>query len=113
MSSFSLLPSYHPQRVLMPFFAVGSIHLSFSDFPLIQPYIAKKAGARVDAQLAMSKFVEASVEFLGGHARNGEILSGLVIPGDENGTREGEGYKSRGGLPMEVVDQMRMHVRPS
>ena len=35
-----------------------------------------------------------------------------VVKGDEEGTREGEGYKQRGGKPMERVGEMRMHVRP-
>lgn len=56
-------------------------------------------------------FVEASHEFLL-EDTNGKILGGKVIPGDEDGAREGEGYPGRGGKPMEVVGEVRMHVRP-
>lgn len=91
---------------------VGSIHLSFSDFPLIQPFIAKKAGARIDSKEAMKAFVEASEEFLK-HDYEGKILGSKVIPGDEEGTRKGEGYKQRGGHPMEKVGEIRMHVTPT
>lgn len=59
----------------------------------------------------MSLFVEASHEFLTGD-NNGTILGERVIPGDEKGTRDGEGYKQRGGKPMEKVGEVRMHVRP-
>lgn len=60
----------------------------------------------------MNSFVEASLEFLSGAGTAGEILGERVVEGDEEGTREGEGYKKRGGVPMERVGEMRMHVRP-
>ncbi|GAA5992039.1 hypothetical protein JCM10908_000709 [Rhodotorula pacifica] len=94
---------------------VGSIHTSFSDLPLLAPFIARRTGSRVNPQLAISQFVEASHEFLRGEA-DGPILGAEVKEGDENGTRPGEGEKEAGGkkrTPMEgEVGSMRMHVRP-
>ena len=60
----------------------------------------------------MSSFVEASREFLAGEGTKGRILGQELIPGDENGTRPGEGYPQKGGKPMEPLGAMRMHVRP-
>lgn len=94
-------------------YTVGSIHLSFSDFPLIQPYLARKSGARIDPNLALSSFFEASKEFLSGQGTDGALLGQEVIPGDEKGTRPGEGYAKEGKQPMEVVGDMRMHARPA
>ncbi|KAM0793221.1 hypothetical protein ACM66B_000688 [Microbotryomycetes sp. NB124-2] len=87
---------------------VGSVHMSFSDFPLLSPFIARKSGSRVDPQLGMTLFVEASREFLGRDDK-GTILGRQVQPGDENGTRPNEG---KGGEPMSPVGDMRMHFRP-
>lgn len=91
---------------------VGSIHLSFSDFPLIQPFIASRSGARIDSKLAISTIVEASVEFLKDEGTHGKILGQKVVPGDEEGTRPDEGYEKDGKKPMEPVGAMRMHLRP-
>lgn len=94
-------------------FPVGSIHLSFSDFPLIQSYIARKSGARIDPKVALASFVEASKEFLLGEGTEGELLGQEVVPGDEEGLRPGEGYERDGKHPMETVGDMRIHLRPA
>ncbi|SCZ90998.1 BZ3500_MvSof-1268-A1-R1_Chr1-3g02461 [Microbotryum saponariae] len=91
---------------------VGTVHLSFSDFPLLFPLFAKKSGARLDAKEGMTKFVEVSEEFLGGSGKSGKWLGREIVPGDEAGLREGEGYKQSGGKPMEPVGDLRMHVVP-
>lgn len=98
----------------------GSIHLSFSDFPLIQPFVAKRAGARVDPNVAMGLFAQASTEFLADSSNPnnaGTLLGRDVVPGDENGTRPGEGDKvsdtDKGRRrPMEPTGEMRLHYRP-
>ncbi|KAM0755747.1 hypothetical protein T439DRAFT_11609 [Meredithblackwellia eburnea MCA 4105] len=88
---------------------VGSIHISFSDFPLIQPYLMSKlAGARINPKQGLKDFVDASVEFLTGGGIDGKILGRKVIEGDENGTRPGEGE----GKPMEPVGELRLHHSP-
>ncbi|SGY29662.1 BQ5605_C002g01074 [Microbotryum silenes-dioicae] len=91
---------------------VGTVHLSFSDFPLLFPLFAKRSGARINAKEGMTKFVEVSEEFLGGSGKSGKWLGREIVPGDEAGLREGEGYKQRGGKPMEPVGDLRMHVVP-
>lgn len=92
---------------------VGTVHLSFSDFPIIQPFIASKTGARVDPKLALKEFVEASVEFLSGEGMSGEILGQPVGEKDKNGGRPGESgwgknKQDMAGTPGDV----RMHVSP-
>ncbi|SCZ91003.1 BZ3500_MvSof-1268-A1-R1_Chr1-3g02466 [Microbotryum saponariae] len=91
---------------------VGTIHPSLSDFPLLFPRVAKFIGARIDAKEGMSKFVEVSEEFFSGLGKSGKWLGREVIPGDEAGLREGEGYFQNGGKPMEPVGDLRMHVVP-
>ncbi|KAK4054882.1 hypothetical protein OIV83_000806 [Microbotryomycetes sp. JL201] len=88
----------------------GSVHMSFSDFPLLSPLVARKSGSRVDPRLGMTLFVEATREFLTGDDM-GAVLGKQVVPGDENGTRPNEGGK--GGEPMSPVGDMRMHYRPN
>lgn len=107
-----LFPSRLASVTYLPSPSVGSIHLSFSDFPLIQPYIARKSGARIDPKVALSSFVEASKEFLLGEGTEGELLGQQIVPGDEEGLRPGEGYEKAGKHPMETVGDMRIHVRP-
>ncbi|GAA5859562.1 hypothetical protein JCM8547_006142 [Rhodosporidiobolus lusitaniae] len=73
------------------FTLIGSIHTSFSDLPVLVPFIARRAGARVEAKLAVCRIVEACAEFLAGEGQAKEVLGQKVEPGDENGTRPGEG----------------------
>lgn len=61
----------------------------------------------------MSTFVSATIEFLSGKGEEGKILGQELIPGDEEGKRPGEGYKKKGGVPMEVVGECRINVRPA
>ena len=85
--------------------------MSFSDFPLLSPFVSRKAGSRVDPKLAMQKFAEATREFLLDED-DGPILGQKVQSGDERGARPGEG-KGEGKHPMQQVGDMRMHIRPS
>ncbi|KAK4058056.1 hypothetical protein OIO90_000795 [Microbotryomycetes sp. JL221] len=87
---------------------VGSVHMSFSDFPLLSPFITRKTGSRVEPKLALNLFIQASKEFLQDQD-DGDILSKPVIKGDERGTRPGEG--GRDNKPMEPVGDMRMHYK--
>lgn len=95
--------------------SVGSIHTSFSDLPLLAPFIAPRTGARVESKLAMDQFVEACHEFLRGDS-TGPILGEAVQDGDEAGARPGEGDKEANGKkkrPMEgTPGSTRVHVRP-
>ncbi|GAA5872305.1 hypothetical protein JCM3774_003339 [Rhodotorula dairenensis] len=94
---------------------IGSVHMSFSDLPLLAPLITRRTGARVDSQLATDRFVEACDEFLRGEA-NGPILGEVVRDGDEAGARPGEGDKEADGKRRRPMagdpGSMRMHVRP-
>ncbi|GAA5968682.1 hypothetical protein JCM8115_003679 [Rhodotorula mucilaginosa] len=94
---------------------IGSIHTSFSDMPLLAPFIARRTGARVESKLAMDQFVEACHEFLRGDSK-GQILGEEVRDGDEAGARPGEGEREadrKKRRPMEgTPGSMRMHVRP-
>ena len=92
---------------------VGSVHLSFSDFPIIQPFIARKTGARVDPNLALKEYVEASIEFLSDLGTEGKILGKKVGDKDANGGREGEVGWGKDRNPMEgTPGQIRVHVSP-
>ncbi|BGP21513.1 1-alkyl-2-acetylglycerophosphocholine esterase [Rhodotorula toruloides] len=93
---------------------IGSIHISFSDLPLLLPsYLNPRAGSRIPARLATSRVVEACGEFLSGQATSGEILGQRVKDGDENGARDGEGGKDAEGNKRVMkgeVGSMRMHI---
>ncbi|KDE08220.1 hypothetical protein MVLG_01487 [Microbotryum lychnidis-dioicae p1A1 Lamole] len=91
---------------------VGTIHPSISDVSLVFPRVVRVVGARLDGKEVMAKTVEVSEEFLGGLGKSGKWLSREVIPGDEAGLREGEGYFQNGGKPMEPLGDLRMHVVP-
>ncbi|GAA5827060.1 hypothetical protein JCM11251_002227 [Rhodosporidiobolus azoricus] len=93
---------------------IGSVHTSFSDLPILSPYLARRSGARVSPTGGMETIVETCREFLAGEGREGKVLGQEVVPGDEDGARPGEGEKGEGGKKrvMEgVVGEMRMHVR--
>lgn len=95
---------------------VGSVHLSFSDFPLALPgrvvQFFVKAN-RIIPQEAMNLSVKMTLEFLGQVAETDRaVLKGEVIPGDEEGRRAGEGYKREGLNVMETVGDVRLHLRP-
>jgi platelet-activating factor acetylhydrolase len=102
-------------NLTLPNSSVGSIHTSFSDMPLLAPFIARRTGARVESKLAMDQFVEACHEFLRGDSK-GQILGEEVRDGDEAGARPGEGEREadrKKRRPMEgTPGSMRMHVRP-
>lgn len=89
---------------------VGSVHLSFSDFPIIQPYLSRKSGSRIDPVEAMNMFVDTSLEFLAPQVGTGPILGVKVKAEDRDGRRVGEGYKREGLAPMETVGDIRVHV---
>lgn len=112
----SLPPSlpFHPffGGVIMVSYAqklVGSIHLSFSDLPLIQPFIARRAGARVNSKEATAIFVEASMEFFSGDGKTSGILGRKVEREEDlNGARSHEQRENK----MEPVGEIRVHVSP-
>lgn len=60
----------------------------------------------------MASYGEVSREFLSSHPTDGQILGGQVKPGDERGTRPGEGYPGKGKKPMKPVGEMRLHYKP-
>jgi len=69
--------------------AVGSIHTSFSDLPLllsslplVPSSLARRTGARVDPLVGLGAVVEACGEFLGGEGRAGAVLGREVDRGD-------------------------------
>ena len=88
---------------------VGSVHISFSDIPVVSSLIGKQAGARVVATEAIDVYVQATIEFLSGRGKQGKILGREVLEGDEEPTRPGEGE----GEHMEPVGEIRMHFTPS
>ncbi|BGP12604.1 hypothetical protein JCM10213_008741 [Rhodosporidiobolus nylandii] len=93
---------------------VGSIHTTFSDLPLLSPYLARRSGARVEPKVGTARIVEACREFLAGEGAQGVLLGQPVQEGDEEGARPGEGEKDEKGVkrPMEgEVGGMRAHVR--
>lgn len=107
-------PLDSPGMLTIRLFAVGSIHISFSDLPLLLPsYLNPRAGSRVPARLATSRVVEACGEFLSGQGTSGEILGQRVKEGDEDGARDGEGGKDAEGNKRVMegeVGSMRMHI---
>lgn len=96
-------------RSLTVMVAVGTVHLSFSDLPLIQKFVGRRAGARIEATEAMSSFVATTLEFISGRGQEGKILGRDVLAGDENGTRPGEGA----GQPMQPDGELRLHFKPN
>ncbi|GAA5898664.1 hypothetical protein JCM6882_000890 [Rhodosporidiobolus microsporus] len=93
---------------------IGSIHTSFSDLPLLSPYLARRSGARVNPASGLTTIVEACREFLAREGADGEILGREVVPGDEEGGRPGEGKDEQTGEKRVMegeVGGVRMHVR--
>ncbi|GAA5827062.1 hypothetical protein JCM11251_002228 [Rhodosporidiobolus azoricus] len=94
---------------------VGSVHTSFTDLPILFPFMSRFEGARVSPTAGMGAITQACQEFLAGEGSKGKLLGREVVPGDEEGGRPGEGEKGEKGKKKKVMEgvvgEVRMHVR--
>jgi len=91
---------------------VGSVHLSFSDLPLILPAYLQSKKQTTRPFESHGLIVETSLEFLSG--REGEVLGGRVRKGDEEYVNPDRGEEGKGPLKRDEGEGYeRMHVKGS
>ncbi|GAA5922047.1 uncharacterized protein JCM15063_003170 [Sporobolomyces koalae] len=94
------------------FTILGSVHLSFSDIPLVLPSFATPKQATTPASTSFGLIVETSIEYLKDEYDDGQYLSREVKQGDEEyvNRRRGEGEKG----PLQNDDEqgyVRLHYK--